>query len=240
MSRRPEPSVQYRRLIKRTLVSALRTVFSNEYPDPQLQNLYISVEHPLSREQFPSIIISYDESSVKNAGVGHIEELEDKNFLTIKAKHFMFEGSLKFNCYALSPLDLDILSDSVVELLAFGRFDNLMNKFFDAVFSGVQDTAQISIHSDYLTPLGESSMSTFWGSEDGLVYQGGYSVSCSGGFYNVVKEGDVVNYMEDIVIYGSQPYEEEEEKLLEIIGNFTLNPFYVRGRGIVSSEDNTN
>jgi len=235
MARRLEPSVQYRRLIKRTLVSSLRTVFSDQYPDPQLQNLYISVDHPLKREQFPSVIVSYEESVVKNAGVGHIEELQDDRFLTIQAKHFMFEGRIKFQCYALSPLDLDILSDSVVELLAFGRLDNLMNKFFDSVFSGVPDTAQISLHSDYLTPLGDSSMSTFWGSEDGLVYQGGYSISCSGGFYNVIKEGDVANYIEDIIVYGSQPYTNEEEKLLELVGNFTLDPFYVHGRASASA-----
>lgn len=236
MARRLEPAVQYKRLIKRTLVSALRTVFSNEYPDPQLQNLYISVEHPLKREQFPAVIVSYDESSIRNVGVGHVEELQDDDFLTIPAKHFMFEGSIRLQCYALSPLDLDVLSDSVFELLAFGRLDALLNKFFDAVFSGVPDSAQISVHSDYLSPLGESSMTTYWGSEDGLVYQGGYSIACSGGIYNTVKDDDATNYIEDIVVYGSQPYLEEEEKLLELVGNNTADPFYVRGRARISSD----
>jgi hypothetical protein len=78
-------------------------------------------------------------------------------------------------------------------------------------------------------------MSTFWGSEDGLVYQGGYSISCSGGFYNVIKEGDVANYIEDIIVYGSQQYADEEEKLLELVGNFTRDPFYVRGRASASA-----
>ena len=232
---RLEPAVQYKRLIKRTLVSALRSVFSDDYPDPQLKNLYVSTTFPIKREEFPAVIVEYKESSVQNAGVAHIEEIYDANFNTVPLKHFRFEGSINFTCYALSPLDVDILSDSVMELLAFGRLDNLMNRFFERVFEEVDDSAQISIHSDYLSPLGESTQATQWNSEDMLIYQSGYSVSCSGGFYSTLKEEDIKNYVEDIVVYGSLAYSEEEEKLLELFGNNSLNPYYVRGRGIVSS-----
>jgi len=237
MALRPEPAVQYKRLIKRTLVSALKTVFSENYPDPQLQNLYISTNFPLKREQFPGIIISYNENTVKSAGVGHIEYLQSDNFLTIPAKHFLFEGSIQLQCVALSPLDIDVLTDSVMELLGFGHLDALLNRFFEIVYDDVADSAQIAFRSDYLTPLGDTTMSTMWDSEDALIYQSGYSVGCSGGFYNTLKESDVVSYVEDIIVYGGQPFEREQEKLLEIVGSNTLDPFYVRGRGVISSTE---
>ena len=240
MALRPEPSVQYKRLIKRTLVSALRTVFSYEYPDPQLRELYISTDHPLKREDFPGIIVKYNETSVMNAGVGHMEYLMNDDFLTVPAKHFKFDGTIDFTCVALSPLDLDILTDSVVELVAFGRLDFLLNKFFDVIYKDVDDSAQITFHSDVLRPLGQSTTNTLWGSEDGLVYQSGYSIACSGGFYSTVRDEDISNYVEDIIVYGNQPFEEEQEKLLEIIGNNTLDPFYVRGRAKIFSEQDTN
>ena len=150
MALRPEPAVQYKRLIKRTLVSALRSVFSNEYPDPQLRGLYVSTAFPLKREQFPAVIVSYNETHVKNAGVGHFEEIVNEDYETNVLRHFMFEGSIEMTCYALSPLDLDILSDSVMELLAFGRIDLLLNKFFEVVYEDIGDSAQISVHSDFL------------------------------------------------------------------------------------------
>lgn len=232
---RLEPAVQYKRLIKRTLVSAMRTVFSAEYPDPQLRELYVSTTFPLKREEFPAIILEYRENSVENAGVGHIEEIYDSNYNVVPLKHFRFDGSIAFKCYALSPLDIDILTDSVMELLAFGRLDSLMNRFFERVFEEVEDSAQISIHSDYLSPLGEGTQTTQWNSEDMLIYESGYSVACSGGFYSTLKEEDITNYVEDIIVYGSDTFTEEEEKLLEIFGSNNSNPYYVRGRGIVSS-----
>lgn len=236
MARRPEPAVQYKRLIKRTLVSALRTVFSDEYPDPQLRNLYVSLDHPLKREQFPAIIVNYEESSVSNAGVGHVEEIFNEDYLVVPLKHFRFRGKLRFRCYALSPLDRDVLSDSLVELLAFGRLDTLLNKFFEGIYEDVSDTAQISIHSDHLDGIGESVSKTLWNAEDVLIYETGYYVECSGGFYSTMKEDDITDYINQIVVYGNQPFEEEQEKLLDLFGSNSANPFYVSGRGIPSSE----
>ena len=212
-------------------------MFSENYPDPQLRDLYVSTTYPLKRENFPGLIVTYNESSVKNAGVSHAEEIMTEDMFPIPAKHFMFEGSISIRCVALSPLDLDILSDSVVELLAFGRMDALLNRFFEVVYSELTDSAQITFHSDFLSAEGESVMQTEWGSEDGLVYQSGYTVSCSGGFYNSTKDSDISNYVEDIIVYGNNAFSNEEEKLLEVFGRNSANPFYIRGKGSLSSSD---
>lgn len=224
MAVRREPTVQYRRLIKRTLVAALKTVFTEEYPEQQLRGINVSTAFPLKRENFPAIIVNYSESVVQNAGVGHIEYLEDEDFLTIPAKHFRFEGTIEFVTTALTPLDLDTISDSVVELLAFGRLDALLNRFFDRIYAEVPDSAQISFHSDYLSPLGETQMATLWGSEDGIVYQGGYSIAVSGGFYSTIREQDVAGFIDNIIVYGSDAFTKQEELLLELIGNNSEDP----------------
>lgn len=224
MAIRPEPTVQYRRLLKRTLVAALKTVFTEEYPEPQLRNINVSTAFPLKRENFPAIIVNYNESAVMNAGVGHVEYIEDENFMAFPAKHFRFEGSIEFVTTALTPLDLDTISDSIVELLAFGRLDALLNKFFDRIYKDVADSAQISFHSDYLSPLGETQMSTMWGSEDGIVYQGGYSVAVSGGFYNQIKENDLASFLDNIIVYGSEAFEKQEELLLDLVSSNDDDP----------------
>lgn len=235
MAVRREPTIQYKRLIKRTLVAALKTVFTEEYPDQQLRGINISTAFPLKRENFPAIIVNYNESAVMNAGVGHIEYIQDENFLTVPAKHFRFEGSIEFVTTALTPLDLDTISDSIVELLAFGRLDSLLNKFFEKIYDDTSDSAQISFHSDYLNPLGETQMSTLWGSEDGIIYQGGYSIAVSGGFYSALRERDVAGYIEDILVYGSEAFRQEEELLLDLVGRNVDDPYYIRGRGEISS-----
>jgi hypothetical protein len=238
MALRPEPSVQYKRLIKRTLVSSLRTVFSSEYPDPQLKDLYVSTTYPLKREHFPALIVGYNESSIKNAGVAHFELLQtDDGAMPIPAKHFMFEGSISLRCVALSPLDLDVMSDSVVELLAFGRLDGLLNRFFEVVYNELSDSAQITFHSDHIDAMSESVMQTEWGSEDNLVYQSGYTVRCSGGFYNRTSLDDLGHYIEDIIVYGNTRFEQEQEKLMDLFGRNHPNPFYIRGRGMIYSTE---
>jgi hypothetical protein len=232
---RLEPAVPYKRLLKRTMISSLRTVFSEEYPDPQLRSMNITTDHPLKREQFPCIVVEYDESSVKNAGISHIEYLQNSTtFADVPARHFMFEGSFTFKCFALTPLDRDVLSDSLVDLLAFGKLDSLLNRFFEIVYSEVPDSAQITLYSDYMDGLGESTSSTEWGSEDGLIYSTGYRIGCSGGFYNSIKQG-IAEYIEEIIVYGNDQFHKEQEVLTDITGRNSPNPFYIRGKGVVSS-----
>lgn len=240
MALRIEPSVQYKRMIKRTLVAAFRTVFSNEYPDSQFQNLYVSTTYPIKREAFPAILVSYDEVSVQNMGVAHSEMLRSSSGDTYPGKHFMFEGSIEITCLALSPLDLDTLTDSVVEILGFGKLEALMDRFFDTIYKNLNDSAQIALQTDYMRSLGQTTIQNSWDAEDVLIYQSGYNVVCNGAFYSQPKEQSIAEYIDEILVYGKQSLQDQEEELLHILGNNNPNPFYVKGRGIVLPEDATN
>lgn len=235
---RPEPAVQYKRLVKRTAVGALRTIFSPEYPDPQLKDLFISTTNPIKREDFPAIIIRFNENIVRNAGVGHEEVVENADQLDQVVRHFYFEGSIQFLLYALSPLDLDILSDSLIELLAFGRLDQLMNKFFSKIYDDIDDGYQFAIASDSINGGSEMQSSLDWLPEDILLYQSSYTVRCFGGFYSLLDKGSLSGYVDEVIAYGTESYEQQEEELFDSVGRYNPQYGYIRGRGeIFALED---
>ena len=240
MSLRIEPSIQYKRMIKRTLVAAFRTVFSKNYPDTQFKDLYVSTTYPIKRESFPAILVNYNEASVQNMGVAHSEQLQSESGAFYPSRHFMFEGSIDVICVALSPLDLDTLTDSVVEIISFGRLDSLLEKFFESIYKNLNDSAQIALQTDYMKSIAQSTMQNSWDAEDILIYQSGYNIVCNGAFYSNPKENSILEYIDDIIVYGKESLQEQEEELLHMLGNNNPDPFYVKGRGIVLSEDATN
>jgi hypothetical protein len=232
---RPEPAVQYKRIVKRVLISALRTVFSEQYPDPQLANLFVSTTNPLKRENFPAVIVRFNENFVKNAGVSHQEMILNDNNFNQSSRHFYFEGGIQFVLYALSPLDLDVLSDSLIELLAFGRLNSLTDKFFSKVYNDIEDGYQFSIASDQITASGESVTQPVWFPEDMLLYQSSYTVKCHGAFYSLLDKGTVSGYVDEILAYGNESYQKEEELLFHTVGNYNPQTGYIRGRALISS-----
>jgi len=232
---RPEPAVQYKRLVKRTMIGALRSVFSFEYPDKQFAELYVSTTNPIKREQFPCIIVKFNEKSIQNSGVSHEEVLSNDNGLHQSVRHFYFEGAISFTISALSPLDLDILCDSLIELLAFGRLNSLMSKFFSRIYDEIEDGYQFTIASDKISGGQESTAMTQWNSEDLLVYQSSYLVNCHGAFYSLLDKGQIHDYVDKIIAYGSETYDKEEQKLFEIVGKVSPQYYYIKGEGIVSS-----
>lgn len=232
---RLEPAVQYKRLVKRTAIGALRSVFSSEYPDPQFKDLHVSTTNPLKREEFPCIIMRFNEEQIRNSGIAHKEVLANEDGLHQEFGHFFFEGSIQFTVMAMTPLDLDILSDSLVELLAFGKLDQLMNKFFTRIYEEIPEGYQFSLASDSIRAGGERAQQTAWNSEDLLIYEASYTVRCHGGFYSLTEKGSIHDYVNKVIAYGSEKYEEEEEQLFALVGKNNPQTFYIIGEGIVSA-----
>lgn len=140
----------------------------------------------------------------------------------------------------MTPLDLDILSDSLVELLAFGKLDALMNRFFTKIYDDTESMDggyQFSIASDQINASGERTNQTSWGSEDLLLYESGYNVKCHGSFYSLEDKGSIHDYVDKIIAYGSETYQQEEEELFTLVGKYSPQYFYIKGEGIISSEE---
>jgi hypothetical protein len=204
---RTEVPVAYKTTINRTIVMALKEVFTASYPDGDFQNLNITTDYPLTEIEYPAIVVKYNEQRVLNAGVGHREYFEDPFGGLREWGHRRFEGNLEFTIYALSPLDRDVLSDALIEILSFGRLDPLQNNFFIRVYGaegvdvGVLGLLhQISVNTDEIEAQGEANQIAPWQPEDVLVYTNGYTTECHGGFYNTVRDTDPLGFIQNSTI----------------------------------------
>jgi len=207
---RAEIPVSYKTTINRTVTRALRDVFTSTYPDSDFQNLNIVVDYPLSEAEYPAIICRYREGPIPNAGVGHAEYFPAPDGSIRKWKHRRFEGTMEFLVSTLSPLDRDVLSDALVEILSFGDLDSLLNNFFVRVYGelGVEVGTlgllhQISLNTDRIDPTGESATIAPWQPEDVMVYTNGYTLQCNGGFYNSYRPSASLGYIQNAII---EPY----------------------------------
>lgn len=182
--RRPEPAAHYRVFVKRAIVTALRSVFTSEYPDPEFRNMFISADYPQEKIKYPLVIVKFNPGVLMNAGVGHEEMQFDENGHYRKFYHSRFEGSIELHTYALSSFSQDILSDSLDDLIRHGKLQSLTNQFYETIFDEFGNGGQLMFQSDLITDLGVSVGKPFWNPEDTLLYMGGHSIVCHGAFYS--------------------------------------------------------
>lgn len=198
---RKQAGVQYKTLVKRTMVRALRSVFTERFYEDQFKNLHIVPEYPMKKQQYPAIVVRYAGSSVTNAGVGHEEIFYDDAGNLRLWYHRLFTGTVELVCLGTTVLDRDILSDAVMEILSFGWLDDIRGEFFDEVYGDIEDPVsvvtmlnQLHLNTDIITPGTESAAPAPWEPEDTLIYQDSLSVNVLGGFYNglpAIKIGPV-------------------------------------------------
>ena len=252
----------YRRLVVRGLVGALREVYDANYSrERQLRDLKITTHYPLVRLDFPAVVIEYTGQRVINAGVGHEEWFMDGNDIMRKWNHRRFEGSLNFSCHALSPLDVDILADSVIEVLSFGRLDAQLGKFFTSIYGDKDDPVmlsftQIMLNVDIINDSGVSAQVAPWQPEDVLVYSSDINIEIHGGFYNTypqdewyyVTDVNVQSYpqgeVEVVLPFGndeeqkwSNPFEYEDDNVTPSDTNPFYYPDWLAGEGVVSGSE---
>ena len=192
---RPGQSIQARRATARTIVTALRSVFTASYPEEQFRNLFISTDYPMSRQQYPAIYVDLKINRVRNAGIGHKEYFREPGGTLREWKHYMFDGSITLNVLALSSVDRDELIDTITELISMGRLYGYMLPFFDRIWGDPtapysQATAryQLEIQTDEMTFSQGSPSPVPWGSEDELAYGASVSFDMFGGFYNALDD----------------------------------------------------
>ena len=188
---RKQKGTQYKTLVKRTIVRALKAAFTERFEEAQFKNLRITPDFPMSKQDYPAIMIRYSGSSITNAGVGHEELFHDEANNLRVWYHRHFAGEIEFVCMAQSPLDRDVLVDAMTEILAFGWLDDIRSEFFDEIYGTVEDGSsfitmlnQLTLNTDVITPGGDSAGPAPWEPEDTLIYQDSLSVEASGGFYN--------------------------------------------------------
>jgi hypothetical protein len=216
---RQDLPVTYKTTTLRTLIQALKAVFHHQtsgqfdYPEEQFRGLNIVTEWPLSRQKWPAVVVKFNEGRITNAGVGHEEEFQDDNGLYRRWMHRHFDGSVEFEILALSPYDMNVLSDALIEIISFGKLNAVWELFYDKLYGNQNDPYsvllqlyQINLNSDVISGTGMNVSPAPWQAEDSMVYTCSYDIELSGGFYNsippnllglpFVEEVDIESYIQ--------------------------------------------
>lgn len=187
--------INYKMEVKRSVVRAFQSVFhdtSKYYPGYKSSELltksHITIEYPQRPEQYPTLIIGFQEQELKNAGVGHLDNISAN---TIAQKWF-FQGLITVEIFALTSMDRDFISDSVVNMLSYGR---VMGKPFRALIEG-DSLVDLQVSLGSLIPVPEQTMSgVSWGLTDARIYTVGYNFGCIGGFNSESIYNDYVSHV---------------------------------------------
>lgn len=178
--------IAYKLNIKRAIVHGLRLIFTNAYPDSHhsLQNLQITTDWPDKPEQFPILMVTFQETDLKTAGIGHFEHfLGGPNIF----KRWLYQGQVKLLIIAETSLQRDYISDHLVHALAFGSTSAYTNSFVPYVEEN--NGVDMQILKDTLTPQGESvEKGADWGFQDMTLYVAGYSFGVLGSFTSGVVQ----------------------------------------------------
>jgi hypothetical protein len=210
MSYLPERTVRYKTYVKTALVESLIPVFQNHL-DEKLKSTKVTIDMPKERQSFPSVVVRFYESEIKNAGVGHEEVIADENNKGWKFKHYFYTGSIEFGIYALSSLDRDLISDTLVQTITMGDLADYTNNFFNRIYPPDSDLIPdsvghfININSDEVSAVGEASSDVPWGAEDDLIYTVSYRVAIFGEFYSLPQDAPW-DFVQKVFLY---PYAED-------------------------------
>lgn len=128
---------------------------------------------------------------------GYLVKIFDQYTSVDKYRHYLYNGDIEFAVFALSSLDRDLISDTVVQTLAMPDMATYTNNFFNRIYYPPQLTPSesgdyepgsynyVNLNTDRISGFGETQTPQPWLSEDQLVYQTSYRVGIYGEFYSL-------------------------------------------------------
>lgn len=194
---RREIAPGYRTYVVLAVVQALQRAFDDFYDgDPIFRNILVAGEYPLDRSNYNRmIIVHYRGSRIFNAGVGNLEYREDTEGYVRAFLHSRFEGRIELEIIGGTTQERDILMDSVIEILTFGRLDTQLLNFFDEIYNiATLGGGQISLNTDIIDESIDPARDAPWGDEPGniLIYPGWIKLDVHGSYYSADKSGPAV------------------------------------------------
>lgn len=160
----------YQTAVIEQISTSLAKVFNDSYPDTLLQAPYVGPDYPLTKERFPSIIVTYEPSRTINLGMGHYTTvIDDQTGEPVQVQQYRFEGQVTFKIVALSTIDAIAIADQVVELLSFGKIDTRFQAFWKEIVDN--DFISITLLTNSLTMSGKSEVPSPWGDTDVSLYE---------------------------------------------------------------------
>lgn len=172
--------------VKTTIIQALQQTYDQNFPETQFQNMYVSMEYPMLETQYPGIWVRFSFSKLQIVGIASYF----MNNTNHEYKMWYFEGTTTLQVFAMTSLQRDRMSDSLIYMFAFGDLDVPEARFLNSIYQNPY--INISLNTDQLNPGGQSeNIGTPW-QEDQIVYNDSYSFDMVGQFASDATTGDPV------------------------------------------------
>ena len=123
-----------------------------------------------------------------------------------KFKHYFYRGDIELAIYALSSLDRDLISDTLVQTIAMGDLADYTNNFFNRIYPASAEEVPdsighfININSDKIAGINETQTAVPWDSENDLMYTSSYRVNVWGEFYSLPPDAPY-QYVANVFLY---------------------------------------
>jgi hypothetical protein len=196
----------YLRVLKTGVTKAVKEVFGPNYPETTLQNLHASVEFPVKQQEYPSIWVDVDISTIQNAGIDHYELDEDYN----KTLRWRFEGHTTYTIVAMTSLERDRIYDEMVKVLAFGPASESAVRFREFI----EDNEFIAVNFDLDqldTSIPPPVPGTPWETDE-IIYEATITVQMLGEFTTHVDTGNLMPLSKVLIDGRVTPSEETDPK----------------------------
>ena len=173
----------FRTALTREVTDALKATFDSSFPEVGLQDLNVGPEFQREKASYPMIYIVFQERLLSNEGLGHfVESFDDETGETKRYQQWYFQGSLTFNCLALTSQGRDELADNLLNVLAFGKANPFYKKFHDDIYDN--DWILMYLMTENIYPGGNSQLPVPWGESNEQLYHCRYTVDMTGEFFS--------------------------------------------------------
>lgn len=184
-------SYEYKTGVKREIVSALRKVLGDSYPDPALAGkIQVSSEYPQGEISYPLVSVRFNPGEIQNIGIGHYETAINNDGIPEKVLHWRFQGTLTLTVYALSPVDRDMVITGLINLLAFGTEIPGFSLFRQEIND--YDYVSLTIMGDSIQEAGDSVVNPPWDANNEVIFTDSITVPVFGEFFTQPTTGGLV------------------------------------------------
>lgn len=182
---------QHRVAVIRQITNALRKTFDTDYPDLPFKLVYTGPEFQMEATKYPAIYIVYQESNIKNAGLGHRLHAIDTDGTDRLLNQAIAQGAVQFTAMALTAFERDALLDALSDLLIFSKEGaSAKNTFWKEITD--EDFLWLTINTGSVSPGGVSTTQAPWQSENDIIFTGSYSCQLEAEFYSDFNTSDFV------------------------------------------------
>ena len=191
---------------KTLFVEAMSEVFSETFPIPKFRDIYVSMEFPEDKANYPGIWVDFTPTTaMQSAGIGHVEYIPvGDNGDVRKGTVWRFAGEVSFTIAAMTSLERDTLIDEVIRLLAFGAEEPALSAFRTKVERN--DLIKVSMQWDTFALSGKGEQpGTPWGTDE-IIYEMTVTIDCQGQFVSGFDTSAILVPLHQIQITGSDEH----------------------------------